>query len=279
PYMGPTSVATWRDDTMNSNTLRTTAMGTVGALAVAATLLAGAFGPIRTAAAQTEPAPVVQPIAMPLRTITVVGEGKVRVEPDIARVTIGAETLRPSVREATDANNEMIDAVIAALGAAGVAEEDIQTSGFSVFAERFGPEGPLPDDEVNYRVTNNVVVTVRNLEGVGDLLDAAIEAGANNIYGIEFAIDDTTAIESDARAAAVDSANAKAAELAGLAGVAVGEIVSISEIVGVSPMLGVYRQDVAMGMGGGNSPTIQPGQLNMTTQLQITYASASTAGE
>lgn len=255
---------------MNRNSIRTAALGAVGVFAVAATLLAGALGPARIAAAQEEPA-VVQPVAMPARTITVVGEGEVRVKPDIARVTIGVETLRGNVREATDANNTVIDAVIAAVIAAGVAEDDIQTSGFSVFSERYGPDGnPLPEDQLNYRVNNSVIVVVRELGTVSAVLDAAIEAGANSIYGIEFALDDSAAVDSEARAAAVENARSKAEELAGLAGVAVGDIVSISEIVGVNPVLGIYRQDVAMGMGG-NSPTIQPGQMTMKTQLQVTY--------
>lgn len=249
--------------------LRNGAVGLVGALVLAATLTAGAIASARTAAAQ-DVLPVV-PLAMPTRTITVVGEGEVKVKPDIARITIGVETLRSSVREATDANTEQIDAVIAALTSAGVSDADVQTSGFSVFAERFGPTGTLPDDEVKYRVSNNVVVTVRDLPRMGDLLDAAIEAGANNIYGVEFALDDSSAVESEARAAAVENARAKAEELAALTGVSLGEVVSVSELVGLNPFLGVSRSMSAMPMGGGNSPTMQPGQLTMMMQLQIAY--------
>lgn len=262
---------------MNRNTLRSAALGSIGAVAIAATLIAGAFAPARTASAQDEPAAVVQPAAMPARTITVVGEGEVRVKPDIARVTIGVEVLRNNVREATDANNQIIDKVIAALSAAGVAKDDIQTSGFSVFAERYGTDGnPLPEDQLNYRVSNSVIVVVRALDTVSAVLDAAIEAGANSIYGIEFALDDSAAVDSEARAAAVENARVKAEELASLAGVAVGEVISISEVVGINPVVGIYRQDMAM---GGNSPTIQPGQLTMKTQLQVTYAINNAAAQ
>lgn len=257
---------------MNRRTVRTAALTTVGALAIGATLLAGALaGPVRSAAAQ-DAAPAAPVAASPTRTITVVGEGKVRVEPDTARVTIGVEVLRPSVREAADANTAILDAVVGALSEAGIADEDIQTSGFSVYSERFGPEGPLPDDKVNYRVSNNVVVTVRDLEQTSSIIDSAIEAGANNIYGVEFILDDTTAVESEARAAAVESAIAKAAELAELNGVAVGEVISISEVVGSQPVFAGFREQAMFGMGGGGGPTIQPGQVNLTMQLQITYA-------
>lgn len=249
---------------MNSK-IRSWAYGAVGALAIAGIVTAGAFAaPSRSASAQD-----VAPVTLP-RTMTVVGEGKVNVEPDIARINIGVEVLRPSVREASDANQELVDSVLAALSAAGIPDEDMQTSNFSVYAERYGPNGPLAEDEVNYRVTNTVNVKVRDLDTVGDILDAAIEAGANNIYGIEFAVEDTSGYASDARAAAVADANTRAEELASLTGVSLGEIVSVSEVIGASaPFMNNFRAE-AVGMGGGGT-SIQPGQLELTTQLQIVY--------
>lgn len=229
-------------------------------LTLAFALLATAF--VSPAANAQQAAPVA------LSTITVVGEGKVKVEPDIVRINIGVEVMRPSVREATDANEETVNAVLEALRGAGVADEDMQTSGFSVYAERFGPSGPLPEDQVNYRVSNNILVTVRAIDTVSDVLDAAIEAGANNIYGIEFLLEDRDAAESEARAAAVADAQAKAAELAELNGVGVGNVVAISEVIGATPF---FSNAMAMGMGGGAGPSIQPGQLDLSLQLQITY--------
>ena len=206
------------------------------------------------------------------RTITVVGEGKVKVEPDIARANIGVDVVRPTVKEASAANKEIIDGVLAALKEAGVAEEDIQTSGFSVYAERYGPNGPLPEDEVNYRVTNNVTVVVRDLSKVGDVLDAAIEAGANNIYGVEFALDDPNSVESEARKKAIEDAKAKAAELAGLNDVTLGQVVSVSEVIGdMGYFAGNFSQMSAPALGGGGGPTIQPGQLSLVMQLQVVY--------
>lgn len=250
---------------MNSK-IRNWAYGAVGALAIAAVAVAGTLAaPTRSASAQD-----VAPITLP-RTITVVGEGKVTVEPDTARINIGVEVLAPSVREASDGNQAIVDSVMAALIAAGIPEEDMHTSNFSVYAERYGPDGPLADDAVNYRVTNTVNVKVRDLEAVGDVLDAAIEAGANNIYGIEFSVDDTKAYASDARAAAVADAGARAEELASLTGVTLGQVISVSEVIGASgPLFNNFRAD-AQAMGGGGT-SIQPGTLELTTQLQIVYA-------
>ncbi len=205
------------------------------------------------------------------RTITVVGEGKVKVEPDIARTNIGVDVVRPTVKEASAANKEIIDRVLTALKEAGIAEEDIQTSGFSVYAERYGPNGPLPEDEVNYRVTNNVNVVVRDLTKVGDVLDAAMEAGANNIYGVEFALDDPNSVESEARKKAIADAKAKAAELAELNDVKLGQVVSVSEVIGnMGYFAGNFSQMAAPALGGGG-PTIQPGELSLVMQLQVVY--------
>jgi len=210
------------------------------------------------------------------RTITVVGEGKTSIKPDVARVNIGVEVMKPTVQEASAENKATVEAVLAALEAAGVEANDIQTSGYSVYVERYGPEGPLPDNDLRYRVSNNVNVKIRDLENVGTLLDAAIEAGANNIYGVEFALDDASEARSQARAKAVENAKAKAEELAGLAGVEVGQIVSLSEIIGASG--GYYNQMVAssavMGLGGGGGTPVAPGELEVTYQIQAVYAIA-----
>ena len=165
------------------------------------------------------------------RTITVVGEGTVKIKPDIAQANIGVEVIRPTVKAASSGAKESMDAVLQALKEQGVDEKDIQTSGFSVWTERpYGPEGP--SDEVLYHVSNQVAVTIRDLDTVGTVLDAAIEAGANNIYGVTFSLDDPSQVESKAREKAVADAQAKARELATLNDVEVGDVVSVSEVIG-----------------------------------------------
>lgn len=251
---------------MQSFTLR------IGALmGVAVLVIAAVFGPIAFGRSG-------QPVALaqdtttstPVRTITVVGEGKVTVTPDMARVNIGVETVKPTVKEASDENAAIVNAILAALADQGIADNNIQTSGFSVYAERFGPDGPLPEGEVRYRVSNNVSVKIRDLETVSAVLDAAMEAGANNIYGVEFMLDDRSEARSAARAEAVNDAKARAEELATLNGVSVGEVLSISEVIGNGLYIGDNQMFSQMG-GGGGAP-IAPGELEMSMQLQITYA-------
>ena len=205
-------------------------------------------------------------------SVTVVGEGTVSIEPDIATASIGVEVIRPSVREASAAAQAIMEEVQAALLSQNIDEKDIQTRHFSIFAERFGPGGLLDEDEVRYRVSNTVFITIQDLESIGDVLDAAIDAGANNIYGVDFSLADPASVESEARARAVADAYNKAGDLAQLIGVDVGEVMGISEIIGQGGGFfgGNFSRMAAAEMGGGSGP-ISPGELNLTMQLQITY--------
>ena len=235
----------------------------VGVLGLARAGFAPSAAQAQTAAETTSTLP---------RTITVVGEGTVKIKPDIAQANIGVEVIRPTVKAASSGAKDSMDAVLQALKEQGVDEKDIQTSGFSVWTERpYGPEGP--SDEVLYHVSNQVAVTIRDLDTVGTVLDAAIEAGANNIYGVTFSLADPRQVESRARKEAVANAQAKAQELATLNDVEVGDVVSVSEVIGGRGgyYTSVVREAaVAAGMGGGGGP-IAPGELEFTLQLEIVY--------
>lgn len=241
----------------------------LGIVLAAAIMLAGPTGAaLSTAHAQDAPNSAA---ALP-RTITVVGEGIVNIKPDVARANIGVETVSKTVQDATAENNAALTAVLAALREQGIADADLTTSSYSVYTERYGTDGPLANEDVRYRVSNNVVVLVRDLESLGSVLDAAIAAGANNIYGVEFLLDDPTAARSEARGLAVANAKATAEELAELNGLKVGSVISISEVIGQAG--GFYNNQFlqySLGRGGGEGLPIEPGQLRLTLQLQIVY--------
>jgi len=202
-------------------------------------------------------------------TITVVGEGRVSIRPDMARATIGVEVIRPTVKEASAEASQVMNNVLGALRQLGVEDRDIQTSGFSVWQERpYTPEGA--QGEPVYHVTNQLNVAIRNLENLGAVLDAAMNAGANNIYGVTFSLSDTAQAEAEARRKAVENARAKAEDLARLTNLQLGEVLSVSEVIG--GVGGAYYPAVqrAEGMGGGGP--ILPGELEITMQLQVTYS-------
>jgi uncharacterized protein YggE len=206
------------------------------------------------------------------RTITVSGSGRAFLTPDIAYINIGVHTEAKDAAQAVDDNNTQTAEVIAALKEAGIADKDIQTTNFSIYPQQQYDQGQ-PTGEITYVVDNSVYVTVRNLDGIGDLLDAAVAAGANSINGISFDVQDRTAALSDAREAAVSDAAAQAQELAQAAGVDLGAIQSISVMGSSNPPVPVFQ---ARGAGAvaesAASVPVATGQMVVTVEVNVVYA-------
>ena len=209
----------------------------------------------------------------PAQTITVVGRGSAGSEPDIARVSIGLETSGETVAEAVAENGAKMTAILEALEAAGIDEKDIQTTHYSVQVNRY-PE-PMPrvaeteagEPMPQYRVSNMVNVTIRDLDSVGEVIDAVIEAGANNIWGVSFAVEDSSAAQAEAQAKATADALARAESLAELNGVELGPVMSVSEVVGGG---GAPVTVMAAERAAGAGP-ISPGEVEVNYQVQVTY--------
>ena len=253
---------------MNSKKTASTVIGLVATMALTLIVISIVISAMPASAAQAREETLATENS---HSVTVVGEGTVTIDPDIATATIGVEVLRPSVKEASTAAHAVMEEVQAALLAQDIDTADIQTRHFSIFAERFGPGGLLNEDEMRYRVNNTVFITIRDLDSIGDVLDAAIDAGANNVYGVDFSLEDPAAVESAARAQAVADARTKAAELAELIGVDVGGVMGISEIIGQGGgFYGGNFSQLAVADRGMAGP-INPGELMLTMQLQITY--------
>jgi len=239
----------------------------IRSLSVISLLVAASI--VLSACAQQGGAPIGAPAAEN-KVITVVGQGEAKGVPDQARVNVGVDVFEPEVTQAVEKNEATIKTIMEALAGLGIAAEDIQTSNYSLYAEqRYGDQGA--EGISGYRVSNQVSVTIRDIERVSEVLEAVISAGANNIYGVEFTVSDPAALESQAREAAMQDARQRATELAGLEGLQIGDIVLISESFNqVGP---IYRY----GMGGGAeapaaaAPSISPGQVSVTSQVQVSY--------
>jgi len=221
------------------------------------------------------PAPLLEAAAsapaMP-RYITVVGRGKASVEPDIVILQVGVETKAPEVTQAMDNNDEIMGEILAALDEMGIAEEDIRTTNYRIYFDE-GYRSPEMQEEPVYRVSNMVMVTIRDLGAAGEILDEAVAAGANRVHGLSFTKEDWSEAEAEARAEAMANARERAEHLAQLADVEVGQVISISEVVGDG--LQWYERTrgtpLAM-MGGSGGPIIAPGQLEYGVTIQVTYA-------
>jgi uncharacterized protein YggE len=234
------------------------------ALVVAAAL--AAFRPIALRADDAT-----APASPRLRTITVSGEGEASGAPDVAVTTLGVEALDPKLGDAIADVSRRMRAVVEAVKRAGVAARDVRTVEYSVNFEQ-NPPPPRSSDgrpSGNYRVRNMAQVTIRDLPRAGEVLDASAAAGANEISGIAFTIEDPAPLRTRAREAAVADARARAEALARASGVGVGAVVSISESSGSSvprPMLARAMASVAPG-----APPIESGELTERAEVEIVF--------
>ncbi|MGR3197279.1 MAG: SIMPL domain-containing protein [Paracoccus sp. (in: a-proteobacteria)] len=200
--------------------------------------------------------------------LTVSGQGQSRVAPDMATVQLGVTTQAESAAEAMRLNSEQQSAVIEALRGAGVDEAQIQTSGLTLNPLMTYPENQAPE-VTGYQASNIVSVRVTDLARTGEVLDAIVAAGANEINGITFSREDGAEALDQARQDAVADARRKAEVLAEAAGVTLGPIIALRDLPtvggGPRPMM---RMDAAMA----ESVPVQPGQVEMSSQVEIEYA-------
>jgi uncharacterized protein YggE len=208
------------------------------------------------------------------RTITVIGRGVVRAQPDTAQALVGVELTAGTAVSAALGVNQVMQDIIAALQLQGISKEDIQTSGYNIYAESPLREGPLEIPPAPlYRASSNVRVVIRDLSQIGDVLDVAISAGANSIHGVSLSIADTAALASEARALAVADALNSAQEWAALTGLALGPVLSVSEVLGGAAM-SLPIVEVALGGGAGY---ISPGEQEISMQVQMVFSALSQA--
>jgi uncharacterized protein len=200
----------------------------------------------------------------PTHGITIHGTGTASTVPDRATFTFGVNTKRKIATEASEANNRQMRDVIASLKAAGVADEDIQTSQVSLY-----PDYESGSEPHGYQATSSVTVTI-SLAKAGAALEAAVSAGANQVDGPSLTRAETDKLYDDALRAAVADARSRAEVLAAAAGVKVGEVVSIAE--GAEPSGPIpYAYDVA---ASPERAAIEPGKQDIDAQVTVTFAIA-----
>ena len=204
-------------------------------------------------------------------TLTVTGTGKVSVAPDMATLRVGVETQAETAAAALSANSEVAQQVIDTLKRQGVADKDVQTANFSVYPvyQDTNRVQPMPEGPrvIGYRVTNQVVAKIRDLAGLGALLDATVSQGANRIDGLEFGLEDDGAPADEARRQAVEDARRKAETYAAAAGVALDRIRSIREGAG-GP---IPMRDMAMRAEAAMAVPIAPGETIATETVEVVW--------
>jgi uncharacterized protein len=159
--------------------------------------------------------------------ITVTGTGHVQAPPDMAEISLGVTTQAQSASEALASNNAAMAAVFARLEQAGIAPRDMQTAQLNVMPNWAHSSGEAPPVITSYTAQNMLNVTLRNIDSLGLVLDAAVQDGANTLHGISFG--QTEPPHAAARGLAVQDARARAETIAAAANVRLGKIIDISE--------------------------------------------------
>lgn len=222
------------------------------------------------------------------RSFAVSGEGKAVAVPDILRFTFSVNTqggldLGKLQTENTEKINDAIEFVVSK----GVDKKDIKTEYYQVEprmeyyscpVERSDAAEPCPPPSIaGYTVRQTVGVKVRDFEVIGEILSGVVENGANEVSQLQFTIDDPSALESQAREAAVKQALEKARAVARAGGFKVGRLLSIDE--GVQPYYPMYEKAIssrAMGMGGAEDaavpvPSVEPGSQDVVINITARY--------
>lgn len=206
------------------------------------------------------------------RMISISGHGEVMAVPDLATVSLGVMTTATTAQEALAANTKAMSDLLAVLKQQGVAERDTATSNFNVQPRYdYGQGGTQQPKVVGYDVSNTVTVVAREVESLGDLLDKAVAAGSNQIYGISFSVSKPEALLDTARKNAVADARRKAEIYAAAGGFTLGDIISVSEGGGYQPPMPMVMKSAMSADSAGAVPVAQ-GEQALSIDVSIVWA-------
>lgn len=211
------------------------------------------------------------------RTIRVAGVGQVSAEPDLATVQFAVETTGRTAQAAGQENATLMDRVIRALLAAGVTRDDIETSGYGIYpeyAEQTRSSDPMAPPQIRgYRAMNQVSVRTTDLERVGRLIDAGLDAGANRMNGVSFELRNSAAAETEALEEAVSEARRSAETIARTLGVRLGAVLDAStSSQPPQPMYRMVAREEAMAQAASAPATpIQAGEQTVYANASLIY--------
>lgn len=242
----------------------------LGISVIAILALGAVFALVLTNQETTSPAQAQEPLMD--RGIHVYGEGRVTIVPDTARVLLGVQIEGEEIEDLREDANERMNEVIEGLEEAGIPERDIRTVTYDISVKR---DWERPGQPITgYVLTQLVEVRITDIDAVGDIIDGALDNGANNVGHIQFEVEDREGAIRQAREQAMDEARSKAEHLADLGGVGLGTPIKIDE---VSPALPpIYYEEPVMEMdeaADGIMPSrIAPGESVITVTVNVTYA-------
>lgn len=233
--------------------------------------VAGDIVPSPTVTPNAEPLETTHPNSIqPETTLSISAEGSVKREPDIAFLNAGVQTQGETAQAAMSANSAAMNGVFDALAAADVDRSDMQTSNFSLqpqydYSNR---QSGQPPKLTGYQASNQLTVRVRDLDNLGETMDALVSAGGNTFSGLNFALEDDRAAKNAARDIAMKEAIARAELYAAASGYEVARVVTISESGGYNP------QPMAMmaeARSADRSTPIASGEVGYSVSVNVTF--------
>lgn len=189
------------------------------------------------------------------------GEAEVKAEPDLVKVGIGVQTRGSEAEAAVEENARLANAVIEALKGFGLSDDEIKTGSYSLYSYREWLDGrPESEGVMIYQATNEIVVTTTRLEEVGEIIDLAVRAGANNINYINFELENPQELHGQALKLAVEQASMKADAIAESAGEKISGLYRIRE-ERTEYMPFMAKAEMAADMGMGAPTPIMPDEV------------------
>ncbi|MCX7996475.1 MAG: SIMPL domain-containing protein [Patescibacteria group bacterium] len=213
--------------------------------------------------------PITVTTASPSTELAVVGEGKVDVVPDRASVDVGISVSNAeSVAAAQAQVNKTNNAIISAMEKLGIDKKNIKTANYSVYPNYDYSEG---QKITGYGADVRVTITTMNTQQMSEIVQAATEAGANNIYNTSFSVSDPAKYRKEAREKAIENAKQQAQEIANNLGIQLGKVTNIVESTGSlgGPQPVMMRN--ADGLGAGGAPAFEEGTQTISSTVTLYF--------
>ncbi|HHY39106.1 MAG TPA: SIMPL domain-containing protein [Clostridia bacterium] len=207
-----------------------------------------------------------------LKVIAVSGTGELDVVPDQAELTLGVMAERKTAKEAQAAMAENLDRVVKVFEGQGIEKKDIRTVGLNL-EPVYDYRSDAPPKLIAYRASSNITVATTKLDAVGDLLDLAVESGANTVQGVRFIIKDQEKAKEEALDKALADARKKADRVASLTGVKIKETKSVTvlDFSSEQPMPVYLRSAAKLAEGEAPSTPVLPGQIKFNVRVEVQY--------
>ena len=202
-------------------------------------------------------------------TVVVIGESETKQKNEVASFSAGVNVIKEKKEEAVDEVNKKINELIASIKDFGISSEDIKTQSMSVYQQQepiYSSAG-YPGKNGQWVVNNTIEITLRDVSKTQELVDLLNKSGANNVYGPNFRIDETSDTEKGLVDSAIADAREKAEIIAKAAGRKLGKVVNVSEGGGgISYPMYSLKAD---GLGGGAAA--EPGSSTISKTLTVTF--------